>query len=68
MRSTALSLGRAGLLAATAITVPLAGQEGVEEVIVTGTYIRRPSQFDSPSPLVLVEAKRLKIVQRARRL
>ena len=36
MRSTALSLGRAGLLAATAITVPIAGQEGVDEVIVTG--------------------------------
>ncbi len=56
MRSTALSLGRAGLLAATAITVPVAGQEGVDEIIVTGTYIRRPSQFDSPSPLVNVTA------------
>ena len=26
----------------------------LEEVIVTGSYIRRPSQFDSPSPLVTV--------------
>jgi hypothetical protein len=26
----------------------------VEEVVVTGSYIRRQSQFDSPSPLITV--------------
>jgi iron complex outermembrane receptor protein len=50
---------RVALLAlfAAAVAVPVAAQQpGVEEVIVTGTYIRRPSQFDSPSPLVSVTA------------
>jgi outer membrane receptor protein involved in Fe transport len=31
-----------------------APQEGPDEIVVTGTYIPRPSQFDSPSPLVAV--------------
>lgn len=36
-------------------SAPAAAQEPVlEEVIVTGSYIRRPSQFDSPSPLSVV--------------
>jgi outer membrane receptor protein involved in Fe transport len=30
--------------------------EGVEEVVVLGTYIKRPSQFDAPSPLVILSA------------
>jgi iron complex outermembrane receptor protein len=34
------------------VAVASAQDAGLEEVIVTGTYIRRPSQFDSPSPLV----------------
>ena len=54
MQRSVLSLAPAGLLAATAIAVPAAAQEQIEEVIVTGSYIRRPSQFDSPSPLVNV--------------
>jgi iron complex outermembrane recepter protein len=44
--------------AAAAISLPLpvaAQQSGpLEEVVVTGTYIPRASQFDSPSPLVVV--------------
>jgi hypothetical protein len=32
----------------------LAQNQNIEEVIVTGTYIRRLSQFDSPSPLLSV--------------
>ncbi len=57
MRSTVLSIAPAGLLAATAIAYPAAAQdEDVEVFVVTGTYIRRPSQFDSPSPLVNVTA------------
>jgi outer membrane receptor protein involved in Fe transport len=36
---------------AAAVVTPAAAQE-IEEIVVTGTYIRRPSQFDSPSPLV----------------
>jgi outer membrane receptor protein involved in Fe transport len=35
--------------------MPVLSQDaGIEEVVVTGTYIRRQSQFDSPSPLVTV--------------
>lgn len=40
------------------LLIPGAGiaqqQATVDEIVVTGTYIRRPSQFDSPSPLVVV--------------
>jgi outer membrane receptor protein involved in Fe transport len=54
MSKSVLSFAPAGLLAATAIAVPAAAQDRVEEIIVTGSYIRRPSQFDSPSPLVNV--------------
>ena len=58
MRKSVLSLAPAGVvLAASAIAVPAAAQEQeIEELIVTGSYIRRPSQFDSPSPLVNVTA------------
>jgi outer membrane receptor protein involved in Fe transport len=56
MSSKMLSLAPAGLLAA-AVAVPVAAQDSeIEEVIVTGSYIRRPSQFDSPSPLVNMTA------------
>ncbi|HET7608511.1 MAG TPA: TonB-dependent receptor plug domain-containing protein, partial [Gammaproteobacteria bacterium] len=50
MQRSALSLALAA-----AIVMPAAAQE-VETVIVTGSYIRRPSQFDSPSPLVNITA------------
>ena len=56
MSSPALRVAPLGLLAAASMPVPGAAQEQIEEVIVTGTYIRRPSQFDSPSPLVSVTA------------
>ena len=57
MPRSVLPLAPAGLLAATAIAVPAAAQNAeIEEVVVTGTYIRRPSQFDSPSPLVNMTA------------
>jgi outer membrane receptor protein involved in Fe transport len=60
MSNRALALAPAGLLAATVLAVPAAAQEPqIEEVIVTGTYIRRPSQFDSPSPLVNLDADSL---------
>jgi outer membrane receptor protein involved in Fe transport len=52
-----LSFAPVGSLAAAVISVlaaPAAAQDQIEEVIVTGSYIRRPSQFDSPSPLVNV--------------
>jgi iron complex outermembrane receptor protein len=57
MRRSVLSFAPTGPLAATVIAVlvaPAAAQDQIEEVIVTGSYIRRPSQFDSPSPLVNV--------------
>ena len=47
-----------------AAAVPLAGlsqqpsqpaaREAIEEIVVTGSYIRRASQFDSPSPLTTI--------------
>jgi outer membrane receptor protein involved in Fe transport len=38
-------------------TLPALGQdEGVEEILVTGSYIRRPSQLDAPSPLTVLTA------------
>ncbi len=33
---------------------PTAAQEAIEEIVVTGSYIRRESQFDSPSPLTAI--------------
>jgi iron complex outermembrane recepter protein len=39
------------------LLLPVAGhsqQPVLEEIVVTGTYIRRPSQFDSPSPLEVI--------------
>ena len=42
---------------AAALPHPASGQQEpppLEEIIVTGTYIPRASQFDSPSPLVVV--------------
>jgi iron complex outermembrane receptor protein len=63
MRRHTLSLAPASVLAATAIAAPAAAQEQpqqqIEEIVVTGTYIRRPSQFDSPSPLLNVDADQL---------
>jgi iron complex outermembrane recepter protein len=54
---------RARLACAIAATLPaaaaLAQDPGVEEVVVTGTYIRRQSQFDSPSPLVTLSSDEL---------
>jgi len=64
MRNPKLSLAPASVLAATAIAASALAQEleqqpQVEEIVVTGTYIRRPSQFDSPSPLLNVDADQL---------
>ena len=42
---TAFSTALAALIAAPAAPA-LAQNEGVEQIVVTGTYIRRPSQFD----------------------
>lgn len=46
----------AAVLAALSATPAAAQDERIEEVVVTGTYIRRQSQFDSPSPLVTLDA------------
>jgi outer membrane receptor protein involved in Fe transport len=58
MKGYALFLAPAGVLAATAIALPAAAQQpdAVENIVITGTYIRRTSQFDSPSPLLTVAA------------
>jgi outer membrane receptor protein involved in Fe transport len=49
-----LALGVAASLSALAAFSQ--DQQPVDEVVVTGTYIRRQSQFDSPSPLVTLSA------------
>ncbi|HEY5567684.1 MAG TPA: TonB-dependent receptor plug domain-containing protein, partial [Gammaproteobacteria bacterium] len=47
-----------GLAATLALQAPLRAQDApgaeIEEVIVTGSYIRRLSQFDTPAPLKTV--------------
>jgi outer membrane receptor protein involved in Fe transport len=55
MNTKKLILAPAMVLAATAIALPSAAQEE-ENIIITGTYIRRTAQADSPSPLVTVAA------------
>lgn len=63
IRST-VTLAVAACVAVTALPLraqtPAAAPAGpIEEVVVTGTYIRRQSQFDSPSPLVTVSSEDL---------
>jgi iron complex outermembrane recepter protein len=44
------------------LLLPVAGhsqQPVLEEIVVTGTFIRRPSQFDSPSPLVVIDREEI---------
>ena len=57
MNGKTLFLAPASILAATAIALPAAAQDDeVENIVITGTYIRRTSQADSPSPLVSLDA------------
>ena len=43
-----------GLSQQPAQTPAAAGPGAIEEIVVTGSYIRRASQFDSPSPLTTI--------------
>ncbi|HVY63768.1 MAG TPA: TonB-dependent receptor [Gammaproteobacteria bacterium] len=53
MRSALLCLALAQIVAGAGLARTAAAQsQGIEEVVVTGTYIRRQSQLDAPSPLV----------------
>ncbi|MEO0576544.1 MAG: TonB-dependent receptor, partial [Pseudomonadota bacterium] len=49
------------LLASTPTLAQTSGENGeaIDEVVVTGSYIRRTSQFDSPSPIDSVDATKL---------
>ena len=38
---------------------PVQAPGAIEEIIVTGSYIRRESQFDSPSPLITIGFERI---------
>nr|MBO2512378.1 TonB-dependent receptor [Gammaproteobacteria bacterium] len=49
--SSALAVAVAAALARAASAQP---EQPLEEIVVTGTYVPRASQFDSPSPLVVV--------------
>ena len=57
MNTKKLLLASGGVLA-TAIALPAAAQEtqADETIVITGTYIRRTQQADSPSPLLTVAA------------
>jgi outer membrane receptor protein involved in Fe transport len=44
------------IVAALPGAAAFAQDQGVDEVVVTGSYIRRQSQFDSPSPLVTISS------------
>ncbi len=57
LRSAAL--GGAGLVCAALAGAQPAGEPVLEEVVVTGSYIRRPSQFDTPAPLTMVRREDL---------
>jgi len=49
----------AGVCAALAAAPALAqsrSADAADEMIVLGTYIKRPSQFDAPSPVVVLSA------------
>ncbi|MEL6199660.1 MAG: TonB-dependent receptor plug domain-containing protein, partial [Pseudomonadota bacterium] len=49
----------------TAIPAQVQAQDeddAIEEVVVTGSYIRRTSQFDSPSPIQNVDATQLESI------
>jgi iron complex outermembrane recepter protein len=56
-RSAALLFIPGTLLAP--VTTLAQPQPVVDEIVVTGTYIRRPSQFDSPSPLVVLDREEI---------
>lgn len=57
MSGKTLFLALGTILAATAIALPAAAQDDeVENIVITGTYIRRIAQADSPSPLVNLDA------------
>ena len=55
MKGNTLFLALGTVLAATAIALPAAAQQD-EVIVITGTYIRRTQQADSPSPLLTVAA------------
>ena len=46
----------AALTAAPALAQSQSSEQAAEEMIVLGTYIKRPSQFDAPSPVVVLSA------------
>ena len=61
------SLLAAAPLCLAIVAPPVAAQgaeegEAIEEVVVTGSYIRRTSQFDSPSPIDSVDAAQLEAI------
>ncbi|MEO1117890.1 MAG: TonB-dependent receptor [Pseudomonadota bacterium] len=63
--STRLAALPLSCLLLTAIPAQVQAQDeddAIEEVVVTGSYIRRTSQFDSPSPIQNVDATQLESI------
>lgn len=63
LASTALTLGGASLLATTSLSAQEADtEETIEEVVVTGSYIRGKSQENSASPISVVNSSDLNAI------
>jgi outer membrane receptor protein involved in Fe transport len=63
LASTALTLGGVSMLASTAaIAQDAESEETIEEVVVTGSYIRGKSQENSASPISVVNASDLNAI------
>jgi outer membrane receptor protein involved in Fe transport len=54
-----VSLGVAAVAVPALAQNPPEKDEGVEEIVVLGTYIKRPTQADAPSPLIIMSAEEL---------
>jgi hypothetical protein len=53
-RNIGLGAGVCAALAAAPALAQNRSSDAADEMIVLGTYIKRPSQFDAPSPLVIL--------------
>ncbi len=55
-RTVALGVAVCAALAAAPARAQTQGSETADEMIVLGSYIKRPSQFDAPSPVAILSA------------
>ena len=55
--TAAVAIGVAAATSPTFAQNPQGKQDNVEEIVVLGTYIKRPTQADAPSPLIVMSAE-----------